>query len=54
MLRMFPLWLLLAGLGFASFDAFNLRGTTNLTPSSPDSGIVHSMEDGTPIPPPSR
>lgn len=54
MLRMFPLWLLLAGLGLASFDAISLRGGATLTPSSPGSGAIHSMEDGTPIPPPDR
>jgi hypothetical protein len=51
MLRMFPLWLLLAGLGLASYDAFLTRGGT-LAPSAPGAGAVHSMEDGTGIPPP--
>jgi hypothetical protein len=48
MLRMFPLWLVLAGLGLASLDAFHLRRA----PTSPESGVVSTMcEDGTPIPP---
>lgn len=52
MLRMFPLWLLLAGLGLASFDAFNTRGAAAVAPTSPGSGTVRTMcEDGTPIPP---
>jgi hypothetical protein len=51
MLRMFPLWLLLAGLGLASYDAFLTRGSSTFVPSSPGAGTIHSMEDGTGIPP---
>jgi hypothetical protein len=51
MLRMFPLWLLLAGLGLASYDAFLTRGGNTMAPSSPGAGAIHSLEDGTGIPP---
>jgi len=51
MLRMFPLWLLLAGLGLASYDAFLVRGGSTLAPSSPGAGAFHSLEDGTGLPP---
>ncbi len=54
MIRMFPLWLLLAGLGLASYDAFLTRGGDTVGPSAPGAGAIHSMEDGTGIPPPSR
>ena len=53
MLRMFPLWLLLAGLGFASYDAFFTRWYSPAAQQKAAvTGVFHSMEDGTPIPPP--
>ncbi len=50
MLRMFPLWLLLAGLGLASYDAF-LTHAGNTVRNAPGAGTVHSLEDGTGLPP---
>jgi hypothetical protein len=48
---MFPLWLLLAGLGLASYDAFLVRGGNTVSKTAPGAGEIHSLEDGTGIPP---
>jgi hypothetical protein len=43
MIRLVSLWLLLAGFFLASYGAATSKATTR--------GTVHTMEDGTPIPP---